>query len=274
MKHILDKVSYHAVYDESIVDALRYARGHGFAGVQVAVETPHLSFEGLGGTEREEIARLADEYGLSIGLHAPDELASLFVTSRHLSEGILAYFEALFDFAEHVAARLVTVHLGSMTRFRTDEDPPEAVPPVDRAAYLHALEANLRRLVDLARRRFTLCVEYWKADPAVEALLQPHLESGELSLCWDLAKTCNRRGQPASDPTAYFWDHLSHVRQVHLHDLRGGVSHFVVGTGEVDFMAFLPRLAEADVLDYVIEVRPRERALESLRNLRVMISGV
>ena len=48
---------------------------------------------------------------------------------------------------------------------------------------------------------------------------------------------------------------------------------FALGTGRVDFMRFLPRLAEAGVLDYCIEVRPREKAKESLMNLRAMVLG-
>ena len=39
---ILDRVTYHAVYDDSILAALRFALDHGFAGVQVAAELPHL----------------------------------------------------------------------------------------------------------------------------------------------------------------------------------------------------------------------------------------
>jgi hypothetical protein len=45
MEGILSKVSYHAVYDDSILEALRFAKANGFAGVQVAVETPHLSLD-------------------------------------------------------------------------------------------------------------------------------------------------------------------------------------------------------------------------------------
>ena len=44
---ILDKISYHAVYDKSIVEALEYADANGFSGIQIAVEAPHLSFEKL-----------------------------------------------------------------------------------------------------------------------------------------------------------------------------------------------------------------------------------
>jgi len=45
MEGVLNKVSYHAVYDDSILDALRFAKANGLAGVQVAVETPHLSLD-------------------------------------------------------------------------------------------------------------------------------------------------------------------------------------------------------------------------------------
>jgi hypothetical protein len=42
-REILNKVSYHAVYDESIVDPLAFAAGNGFAGIQWAVEAPNLA---------------------------------------------------------------------------------------------------------------------------------------------------------------------------------------------------------------------------------------
>jgi len=77
LRDILDKMTYHAVYDDSIVAALRYAAATGFAGVQVAVETPHLSFERLAEAEVERIAALRDEAGMWISLHAPDEACRL-----------------------------------------------------------------------------------------------------------------------------------------------------------------------------------------------------
>jgi hypothetical protein len=51
---ILDRVSYHAVYDRSVLDALQYAHANGFAGIQLAVEVPHLSFERLSASEIEK----------------------------------------------------------------------------------------------------------------------------------------------------------------------------------------------------------------------------
>jgi sugar phosphate isomerase/epimerase len=267
VRRILDRIAYHAVYDDSIVDALRYARANGFAGVQAAVEAPHLSFEGLTDVQCAEIASCRSEQNCFISLHAPDDTASLFTTSRHLADGVFNYFRALFRFAEKVGASLITVHLGALTRFRTDEDPARTMPEADQLLYEQALRENLRRLITLGRGRCALCVEYWDVDTMVEAALQPHLEAGELSLCWDLAKTFDKQMNRNAALERYMWDHVAHIRQVHLHDIRDGATHQVIGTGGIDFAEFLPHLAAANVMSYVIEVRPREKAVEGLAAL-------
>lgn len=269
MRRILERISYHAVYDDSILDALAFAKSHGFAGVQVAVEAPHLSFESLPDAECEKIASFRAEHRLSVCLHAPDDATSLFTFSRYLREGVFDYFEALLAFAEKIRAKLVTVHPGSMVGFGTHTEPAERIPRSDRSLYRRVFAENLARLVDLARDRTILCAEYWQADPIITESLQPHLEAGDLALCWDLAKTFTR----GVEFERYFRDHLDYVRQVHLHDVSAGLSHRVIGSGEIDFMSYLPRLADADVLDYVIEVRPREKAEESLASLRGLIEG-
>jgi sugar phosphate isomerase/epimerase len=273
VKHILDRVSYHAVYDESILDALRYAKGNGFAGVQVAVETPHLSFESLTDAQCAEIASFCHGEGVGMSLHAPDDVASLFATSGALREGIFTYFERLLEFAARVSARLVTVHPGAMVRFRTDTRPPEVAPQSDRPAYAQALWENLERLAELSRGySVPVCVEYWKTEPMLESALGPHLEAGSLALCWDVAKTFGANLVRNSLLEKYFRRNLSCVRQVHLHDIADGMQHVVLGRGCIDFMEFLPSLAEADVWDYCIEVRPREKALESLAHLTRIVT--
>jgi sugar phosphate isomerase/epimerase len=69
------------------------------------------------------------------------------------------------------------------------------------------------------------------------------------------------------------------VKQVHLHDIRrddSGTerSHRVIGSGEIDFNYYLGRLSEADVMDYCIEVRPREKAKESLAALKTILGVI
>ncbi len=169
---------------------------------------------------------------------------------------------------------MVTFHLGAMTTFRTDDTPAQTIPQVDLVACQAAAKSNLQRLIELAGGRSVLCVENYKLDGTILDVLQPHLDGGRLSLCWDLAKTFNREMRIERNLEACFWKNLRHVRQVHLHDRSGhGHSHRVIGSGDIEFMHFLPRLAEADVMDYCIEVRPREKAKESLANLKALLQS-
>lgn len=123
MKSVLDRVSDHVVYDASIMDALRWARANGFAGVQVAIELPHLSPENVGKAERAQIATYCAKNALRITLHAPDDSTSLFVASPSLVKGIFEYFEAMFDFAEQIGSPLITFHVGGPPSFGTAPRP-------------------------------------------------------------------------------------------------------------------------------------------------------
>ena len=260
---ILDRISYHAVYDDSVLDALRYALDNGFTGVQVDAQSPHLSFERLSDADCREIREFITRHSMRLIVHTPDDNVSLYETSRYLREGIMSYYEALFAFAEKAGSQMVTFHLGNLATWKTDTEPFESQPVVDIPIYHEALKSNLERLIEMADGRFVLCLENFRLNAL--KMLQSFLDDGRLSLCWDLAKTAGPEFEK------FLWENLRHIRQVHLHDIRDGRSHRVIGTGEIDFMHFLPRLSEAEVMDFCIEVRPREKALESLENLREMM---
>ena len=246
--------------------ALRCAVDSGFAGVQVAVDVPHFSPERVGAAERQAIARFRAANRLRISLHAPDHSTSLFVDSGPLIQGVFRYFEGLFEFGQRIGAALITCHVGAMPAFGTAPQPGTTLPEKAVTSFRRTLQANLRRLIDTAAGRFVLCIENHDLTPTVCQLLQPHLDANELSLCWDLAKM---RDDPAVQQ--YLWQNLAHVKQVHLHDVHDGYSHQVIGSGTVDFPHYLPRLAEGAVLDYCIEVRPHDKAVESLDRLRTLL---
>jgi sugar phosphate isomerase/epimerase len=273
LSNILDRVSYHAVYDETILSALEYAGKNGFTGVQVAVEAPHLSFESLSNDQCAEIKEFLSANNLRLVLHAPDDSVSLFQASRHLLDGIFAYYGALFSFAEAAGAMMVTFHLGSAPSFITDDATSHVLPKADCKTLERAVNENLSRLIDLAAGRFVLSAENYRLEGIGRDALAPHLENGSLALCWDIAKTFNRNGELNRDLEAYFLKNLQSVRQVHLHDLiPNSRSHRVIGSGVIDFQRFLCPLSSAGVLDYCIEVRPREKAEESLKSLRVIVN--
>lgn len=266
MQNILKKVSYHAVYDDSILNALQFARQHGFAGVQVAAETPHLDVTNLTDGQCAEIAAFCREHSLRTTLHGPDFTASLFAANRLLREGLFGYLNSLIQAAEKLGCPIITLHAGAPPSFGTSPRTGRSISEADAKTFQRALEENLRRLSEMTGERVTVCIENFQLTPMATEALEPFLERGELALCWDLPKAHD-------DPhvQAFMRRNLSRIRQVHLHDVTDGSSHQVIGTGSMDFDAYLPRLAQADVLDYCIEVRPREKALESLDNLKQLV---
>ncbi len=265
---LLNRVSYHAVYDSSILEGLRFAKENGFAGVQIADEAPHLSFERLSDREAVKIAEVLVSEGLYVTLHAPDETASLFQYSRYLSAGVLDYYRSLFSFAEVVGARAVTIHLGAMTVFPTDDGTARRIPAQDLPLYSTCLKKNIEAVLKFAAGRTMIFVENAGLGVAEFELLAPYLGRDGLFLCWDLAKGAGR-----PDVEACYLANPQWIKQVHLHDGRqlasGAVKgHRTIGTGDIDFkkaLRFLTR--NANVEDYCIEVRPREKARESLRAL-------
>lgn len=275
MRTIIDRVSYHAVYDSSVLEALSYAKDNGFSGIQIADETPHLSFERLSDKGVQEIADFASSEGLYVTLHAPDNTASLFQCSRHLSAGVLSYFQALLSFARAVGARLVTIHFGAMTVFPTDDDSGRRIPHEDLPLYSSCLKRNLESLLKVAEGEIMVCVENYGINEAELKLLEPYLGHDNLFLCWDLVKGASR-----PDVQEFYTAHPELIKQVHLHDRREAASgsikgHRAIGSGDIDFarhLAFLMRCA--DVEDLCIEVRPREKAKESLAALTKIVQHI
>ena len=268
---ILDKVSYHAVYDDSILDALKYAKGNGFSGIQLGIEAPHLSFEDLTVKSTDEICNYLKRNSLYIGIHAPDAGVSLFSSNKFIREGIMNYYSALFDFAEKIQAKLITIHIGSMTTFPTDTSPEMIIPSQDTNIYRNILKENIDRLLELAKDRFYICVESYKFEDALE-ILQDYLQKKLLYFCWDIVKA-------KGDLIKYFSDNIKYVKQIHLHDLGyndKGIrrSHRVIGTGEIDFKKYFKIFKNSDIIDYCIEVRPREKAKESLEALKLLIDEI
>jgi len=270
---ILDKISYHAVYDKSIVEALEYADVNGFSGIQIAIEAPHLSFEKLTEEESEEIRKIVMDSGLNVSVHCPDEGLSLFEHSSFLWEGKYKYFEALFNFSEKIMAKIITLHIGHITTYSTDTMPEVRIPVEDLIMYEETFKKNLDKILKLAGKRFIICVENYNLDDFTLKLLQPYLDNNEIYLCWDLAKTFTKDGKKKIEVENYFFRNIDKVRQIHIHDLNSeGKSHRIIGTGIVDFTEYLSLFEDKGIIDYCIEVRPRDMAKKSLENLKMLLS--
>ncbi len=270
---IKNKVSYHAVYDKSIIDALKFAKNNNFAGIQLAVESPHLSFEHLSHEKRVEIKNFCKNNGLYVNLHAPDDI-SLFNTNLQLQNGIFEYFEDLFKFAKDISSQLIIIHIGTMTDFPTDTIPKQIYPYEDLDLYKKSLKENLTQLISLQDGQVMLCVENYKINPLILDVLQPFISNEKCWLCYDVAKAYYDKQHKNIEVSKFFIENQKSIKQVHLHDINeNGRGHCIIGSGLIDFKESLLNIKNAPVIDYCIEVRPRSKALESLKNLKQILSS-
>jgi len=271
---ISKKFSYHVVYDQSIIDSLNYAKENGFAGVQIAVETPHLSFENLSNSQCDKIRTVCKEQNLYLTIHGPDTITSLFTYNNHLKKGILSYYNDLFTFAGKVNARLITIHLGDYTKFPTDTDPKIEIPEGDLKFFENTLKSNLRTLLELSNNRFIICIENYGLTPLILDVIQPYLKKEDVWLCWDLPKTYNPNTTKNNEVEEFFLKNQKSVKQVHLHDISyHGKSHKAISSGVLDFKYFFTKLDISNIMDFCIEVRPREKARQSLLNLKGLLDN-
>lgn len=262
-------VSFHAVYSNSILDALKYANLHGFDGIQVAVETPHLDFNHLSDSEISQIQAYLTQKDLYITLHGPDDQTSLFSSHPALLSGVFEYYRSLFEFAKRIKSPLISIHLGQMTTYPTDSTPKQLYPPQDIAIYQGNLKKNLQQLISIARDYCPLCIENYYFNLPILEVLSTFLDREEIYLCWDIPKTYSRMG--VLDPILYdfFKQYQKSIKQIHLHDLdRNGHGHQEIGTGIITFETYFTLLENCKIFDYCIEVRPESSALNSLKYLK------
>jgi sugar phosphate isomerase/epimerase len=272
LQKVLSRMSYHAVYDNSILEAISFASKNGFSGIQIAIETPHLSFERLDDGDILKIRKASLEQKIRLSLHAADD-ASLTNSCTEISNGILNYYSKLIDFAVKVGAERITIHSGSPTLFPTDTEPRELFPKIDKAYYKEVFSRNLRKLLEMAKSKVKICIENYGLYGFALEVLQENL-AGDLGLklCWDLEKTYGGGNAADMRIVDFFTKNRAYVDQVHLHSLINSKGHSVIQKGIVDFPYYFDILKDADVQDYCIEVRPREKAVESLENLKKILT--
>jgi sugar phosphate isomerase/epimerase len=266
---VLSRMSYHVVYDDSILDSIEFAHRNGFSGVQIAVDSPHLSFQNISRGEISKIRAKSKSYGIRITLHGPDNL-SLFNSDEEICRGMFSYYSKLFAFANIINSELVTVHAGGPEAFPTDAVPSEMFPKQDIPYYKKVFEKNLSKIILLSRGKVKLCLENYLFYDFMLKIIQDNIK--KIYLCWDLPKTYNKEGGLNLELNDFFTKNISRVKQVHLHDIAGGRSHMVIGKGFIDFYQYLELLKDYDVWDYCIEVRPRDKAVESLQSLKRILS--
>ena len=103
-----------------------------------------------------------------------------------------------------------------------------------------------------------------------QKVLDEILTDKYLFLTWDIGHTNNLKAREREAEEKFFFKFLSKVKNVHIHDNKGDWDeHAVIGSGTVDFQKYFKIFENMDVY-FTLEIRPKEKALQSLEILKEM----
>ena len=267
---LFDHIGYHVVYDESIQAAMGYASKNGFSSIQLDLNLPKFFPESYNTWQKRSIREEAQSENVAITIHAPE----LDLQSFHpnVLEAVAARMTEVIAFSKVLEARSITIHPGPVQGFSIAGETPTRITEMYPELHRRLFGNVLKELAEHTEGGLLLCLENKEFTQGIMAVLEDVMQKSPLYLTWDLAKMYRRDGSVMSEVEAFFLAHLDRVRECHLHDVTDRGQHQVIGTGCVNFRKHLSALSDREV-NFTIEVRPRELALESLGNLRKLLKN-
>lgn len=271
MKEVSRKrFGYHVVYDVDICDAIDFADTYGFGYIVPDLMIPRFFPERFSQSERRHIRKVAASKDVSISFHGPSDYLNIGTLYPEVKRSVIDRMKMCIDFARDVEAKRFTIHI----------DPPYDFVFAGREGtflrdhwmiYKNSLRQSLVELAEHARREVLLCVENDRLTTMGIEVLEDLLPQGNLFLAWDLPKSHSMNGRSIVEIENFLLSHLDKVKECHVHDQKAGKhSHDVIGAGNIDFSRYLRLLLPREVC-FTLEIRPREKALESLRILVGMV---
>ncbi|RKX70537.1 hypothetical protein DRP53_04665 [candidate division WOR-3 bacterium] len=249
------KIIMQALLDfKSIGEAIDYALENGFDGVEIGLSNPYFY--------KEFIERGIDS-PVPILIHSIDgfDLSTPIVEVR---EAGWQWLQRMVERAQSYGVRVYTIHLGTGIPFAytgrkiflQEEFPAFFSKPLEEMiSQLSRYSIIAVENVGIFRFGF------------VRELIQRYLSEG-LKLTWDIGHTFLLKD--GREEESFFLKNRESIVNIHLHDNYGQRDeHNVIGDGKIDFRRILSYFRDWDGY-FTIEVRPKEKAVESLHRLRDM----
>lgn len=250
-------------------NALKYSLNHGFAAIELNMSSPAFFPENID----EDSRKILSSSQIPILLHAPDGLSFFNLHNKPLEATVDRLCE-IIDFADEIRARCVTIHLGSSYRISVGGK-LTLIHEFFPQEYEYALRSSLTRLSEYAKDKTFLCVENTSGSRynLSKKVLRDFLNKEQLYLTWDIGHTNELKGNKKIKEIEFMQDYLHLIRNCHLHDNHGEWDeHNIIGEGNIDFLFYLSKLVNLDIY-FIIEVRPKERAIESYRRLKQILQS-
>lgn len=259
------KIGYAASAGEkNIYDTIDYAHDNNFHAVELNINMPIFFPEKFDAEERKKIKEYSKKKEVEITFHAPEDI-SLLQLQKVIREAGINRLKEVIDFGYDIGASRLTMHVGGAVCF-TLTDRKVYMDELFYDEFKGVLKSSLKELIDYSRGKIKLCVENSGRFP--EKVVQETLDEilskeKDLFLTWDIGHSYENK----YNEVEFFLRHLDRIRTCHVHDNNGKSDHQVVGQGNVDFKWHFGKMKDRDIV-YIIEVRPREKAAESLEQLK------
>ena len=266
--------AYHVIYDESMMDAVKYASENNWTSIVPDIGVPAFSPEKISSEERTQLRETSRDLSIGWGFHAAGDNVSLFSTYPSIRAGIIQYFKQTINLAREISTgpTNVVVHAGEPPKFSKARNQPSNFNEIHHDLYALTLRENLAELVEHASPHVKIVIENTGWTPQIRDVVKHLLPSG-LKICLDIPKLYNSNFKIIEEDWNFIQEHRGFIEVVHIHDIHPTLgSHQVVGEGVVDFERHLHLLSELPTKpQYVFEVRPREAANESLDNVGALM---
>lgn len=255
------RIGYAAsVGEKSILDSMEFAKINGFNAVEINMNMKCFFPENYDKKDIENIKKYKKENDIEITMHAPEDIFILNLHEKVRNAGIDRLKE-IIAFGKNICASRITIHIGP-TPYFTLTDSKYYLDDAYHEEYKEILKDCLVDLSDYCENKIKLCVE--NSGRFTEKLYQDVLDNmiyrKNIFLTWDIGHSYYE----IYDEINFFKKHINKIRTVHVHDVNDISDHQVVGDGKIDFSKYVEDIGCKDKV-YIIEVRPREKAVESLK---------
>lgn len=256
-----------AMGEKDIPSAIDFAAEHGMNAVEINMNMPCFFPESYSKEARNEIRLYKREKDVALTLHAPEDI-SLLQLHEEVREAGIKRLKEIIDFGCDIGAARMTIHVGTSVYFTMTEGKCY-LEELYYQDFKRILKNSLIGLGDYCGDRMKLCVENSGRFPKalVQEVLEELLEKENVYLTWDIGHSyTNLYGE-----LEFFQRHLHRVKTCHLHDVTEVSDHQVIGEGKVDFLGHIEKMGQEDMI-YIIEVRPKEKAVAAFKNLKKILN--
>lgn len=260
---MLNPIGYAACLGEkSIYDTIDFAISNGFNAVEINMNVPMFFPENYSKEDKLNIKNYTSHKGIVLTLHAPEDI-SLLQLQEDIRKAVINRFKTIIQFGIDIGAKNLTLHVGPSVCF-TLTDRKSYMEEAYENEYRNILKKNLKEIIDFADGKIKICIENSGRFPkkVVQETIQELLDTDNLYLTWDIGHSLENKYEEIE----FFIKNIDKIRTCHIHDNNGKNDHQVPATGLIDFNWHF-NLMKNKAIVYIIEVRPREKAAESLKAL-------